>query len=292
MAATNIGTTTLPAARAIPVSEKRHPLRDFGFQLSLACLLASTTFSLFRPEAETLQTHLQCVLWSCLGCAAPIVYWVLISGVRAMVKLVMILLIALLAWAAGQRSVSEFDRTYQVLSRPELQNGRFIHKSLGLSYAKLPNFEENLVPRFFTKGGRPVEPDRNRLREGERVLLNQMTLVGTSPVREIAPTIIHFEIANFHPVSQETFVRDIRNHESIWRSKPGTSIIQPTRGSRIAGRDMVEFEVLVSRLNVTSRFVHLHNGEFLLTFVFTTKREADRPLFDEFLKSIRFGTAE
>jgi hypothetical protein len=287
-----LGATRLPVRRVMSELNKWHFLRDLSFQLSLACLLVSAIFSLFSPEAATLQSHVRYVLWSCLGCAVPVVYWVTISGVPGIVKPVMILFIAFFAWAAGQRSVSEFDRSYQVLNPPEFQNGRFIHQALGLSYAKLPHFEENLVPRFFPSGTRPEESTRNRLRKGERVLLNQMTLVRASPLRESAPTMIHFEIANFHPVSRETFVRDIRNHEANWRSRPTTRITRPTQGCWIAGRDMLEFEVLVTSLNVTSRFVHLHDGDFLLTFVFTTTREEDRPLFDEFLKSIRFDSAE
>ena len=293
MAATrNDVAENLPAESLKAASDKGHSLWDLGFQFSLVCFFLASAVHLFSPDASSLAAYRQYVLWTILGCTIPVCYWIICSKIRGIIKASLILAAVIVALIKGTHAVSEFDRANKILAPPELRDGRFVQAALGLSYAKLPDCEHNLVPKTMSTAKKTDDSVPGRMRFGQRVRLHQMTLTRSTAEREFAPTMINFEVACIPIDSLDTFVRNIKNLEADWRSGPTVRIVRSTHGSWHHGRELLEFEVFETRLKLTTRFAYFHEGNFLLTFVFTTTREADRQIFDDFLKSIRFGPKE
>ena len=87
--------------------------------------------------------------------------------------------------------------------------------------------------------------------------------------------------------SQVSFVKDVQIQEMRLCAMLKMQAIEKTQISRIAGRDLIEFVLLGTRPQVTSRHVHLRHGDYMLTFVFNSARDEGRMLFDDFLNSIR-----
>ena len=286
--------TAIPSRQAISSgADKPQPLRDLLFQLSFGSFCIAAVLFMIKPEVDSFSLQ-QCYLWFMgLSCTIPISFWILNLSASRALKIGLCLAVVFAAWKVGERSASDYEKSLTVLAPPELRQGRFIHETLGVSYAKLPNFEENLelkLTRLQNPQAGSQQGGGNRIRVGEKAIVNQMSdarnLQPASPVK----TMILFEVKRDTRKALNQFLTDIQIREANLSSLPNMRILSGAHSSQVAGREAIEFELIETRQQVTSRHVHLRQGDYTLTFVFNTASDADRGLFDEFLKSVKLET--
>ncbi len=262
---------------------------DVAIQMGFVWFLAASTWYVLGPDAQSISEHRQRLILVGLGYAMAVGLWIMGSRQSPITKMVWLSILFSIALLAGLNFAWEFEISARIMEPAQVKQGRVVHEGIGLSYAMLPDSRGDLLP-VITRSYSP-DTDKSklptRLQEGEMAILSQIMLTPKSPQPGRMPSSITVKAQHYWARNLNAFIRDIRQHEAKKLTIPNSRIIQQTHHSNIAGIDLVEFEYEIVPQHFFSRQVYLRAGPFMLNFMLDTVNEADRRLFDEFLKSIR-----
>jgi hypothetical protein len=277
-----------------PPSDFQSHRFDLALQLCLLWLLAASVWCLLGPEPLTAFTHR--LQLSLVGLAACLSAGFLIADIQApsLIKWGAISACLVVTVAGSVQAARNYDAGAQILIPARVQQGRIVHHGIGLSYALPPSFQVNLEPTISLSRSRRAHSSKSpdRLRPGEVAVLCQMVESTSSKESSHGPAWIMLEVQKGTIANLSMLIREVRREQEKWAAMPGFQIVRTTHVSRIAGLDLVEFEFIKEPQHLSARQVYLWTGTWVLHFLLNTEVEGDRRRFDDFLNSIRVGTAE
>ncbi len=202
-------------------------------------------------------------------------------------------ILLLFALCTGANAFREYDAVAHILDPGRRQGDRIVHDAIGLSYSILPGSRVNARPLITKRLG---EQDSHasdvlpRLKFGETAILSRMVLPVQPNESQRAPTSVIIEVQREHVKDLNQLFFNVRQQEKKWADIPNITITQHTRHSQIGGIDSVQFEFVEEPGHLMSRQVYFRSGQFVLNFMLNTDRDSERPLLEEFLKSVRLAS--
>ena len=263
----------------------------WALQISLTMLVIAIVWQLIGSEAETLREHQVRLILLNAGSIVAIGSWILGTDWPRYLKAVTFFAGSLTCLMLAVHSSREFDRALRVLQTPRIVGQRIVHEAIGLSYERPAEFHLNLKPSMMRKltthpnhGSNPAR----RLLYGEVVMLGQLT---KPPEKGKSPTTINVIVGHELNLGLNGVVHEVKQIESLFASSPNNQITWPVHLSHLGRLETVEFEFIKTDTGTKSRYVFFRDGEYLINFAYSTARQSDIPLFDDFLNRVRLDSA-
>ena len=183
------------------------------------------------------------------------------------VKIASILGCVLLPLYTGFRSSREFNASIRLLEPVRIIQGRIVHEAIGLSYAKVREYQLIVRPAACATlgNGQGINVAIPVAAVNHHADSNAQPEETQSP--EAVPATVTVLVRRQDVAGYDAFVNSVTELEKARApATPGVRIAQATHHSQIAGIDMLEFESVQKKPYMVTRHIFLKLDEFEACF--------------------------
>ena len=260
------------------------------FHLGLLMFVLGKIWQLFGEQpVVTDRENLLKLIIVCLGFGLAGAAW--ITGLQVSNGLRAILFGLTFAFVTyyAVTTYEELNYTGRALIPARVENGKWIHDGLGLSFTMLPDWQQTVSrPTIIASEYSPIGRERRvRLCPNELAVFSHLEHRNdqTNPVSAVSSIRVEALRRRFSDLSR--VVATAQQLQAGAERLPGFKLIHKVEFYRLHGFDVAEFRYVNQNLPSISRFLLARSGEFLLQIIMEATREEDFNQFQGFLDSIQ-----
>jgi hypothetical protein len=214
-----------------------------------------------------------------------------IAGISAPLKmraiLILVSLTAIAYYAVAE--VKKLTYTGNALTPPRVENGRWSHEALGLSFDVPPNTRETIArPQIITSDYRRSSRDhRLRLWPNERAVFSELEYRSDRSGSSTPISSIRVEALRCRFTAFSSVVASVHQLQTQYSNIPGVKVIKKSEFSHRNGIDFAEIECANEQRNLMMRVLFARSGEFMLFFHFYSPCDQEPIPYQKFFDSIR-----
>lgn len=290
--------STVPASEnaksASPSSPRNDHLWAILFNVGMALFLfAECWYHIDWPSRTATENAVKIfAIWSGLLLAG--FAWLASSEIKFWQKVLNFALLFAITSSLSIEASREFNTDLELLKPGRIENGRFVHDSLGISFDVLPNWETNLQPVASQRVAERGSNSKSRSTVDQRLHIGQPAVFFRmrSSVAEQRSglgdpsTVVQLMGGPIYFRSLPNVVAKILDIQQSYTRRPTVEMRRPVHFFQIGPLDVAEFEYWDKEQNVISRHVFVRSGPNLLDLSCKTNREEELARFDQIVRSI------
>ena len=261
----------------------------FLVNAGVAILVLGSTWQLcFSPSSiDSIGMIKLALIFSGLGLLAT--GWFASLQVPAWVRTLLITVALTVVAFASYRSIADYVADGKIMVPARIQNDRWTHDGLGLSFAVMPGWTTVINKPYIrvSEYDRKTRFGRLRLWPNEQAIFCEIVRQTEPNGSKREPSSIVVQVGRFPFSSIDSMVEIVLKFKSDRTSQPGVSIIEEPHSYQINGIDFVEFAFIDSLRNIRTNSLFARCGAYLLYFVLEANCPEDLNQFQSFIESIR-----